>query len=360
MPGVSLNETINCNNPLLQFFYQANGKLANVAELSFSVQDLTDNTEKVASTVVNLDLCADGGLRLSTGRYAASFSTDSSTWNKGTHQITWSYKPTATDATVTWRQKFEVLDNVKFPTGRGYRNYANSKDLIDNSAFLGCEVSQIQEALRDASELIENYTGRLFDPTYIDARYNGTKSHAIPLGLPIIGIESVELMSGNDVHAEIDLDSLVIYNRHLATGLTDPDDRANPRIEFVTSLSTEGYPLLQSSFYYGRQSIRIVGVFGYRDYDGSPAGIRPRRLARVASILALRQIQDPFGVDVAVSQPGRIRSARTRDQAITFASGKDGGIGPLTGDRTVDDVLLAYMRPPYFGAVPDVRPEAAQ
>jgi hypothetical protein len=73
--------------------------------------------------------------------------------------------------------------------------------------------------------------------------------------------------------------------------------------------------------------------------------------------LALRQLQDPFGLDVLISQPGRIRSARTRDQAVTFASARDGGIGALTGDRAVDDVLITYMRPPHFGAVAGNNPE---
>jgi hypothetical protein len=353
MPGITLNESSSCDNPLLQFYYQANGKLANVAELNFSVYDLTSKEERVSSTVVNLDTCANGGSRLSTGRYAANFTASSSSWKKGTHEIRWTYKPAATDSTRTWRQRFEVLDPDLIPTGQGYRTCADSIELVNNSAFLGCEAPQIQESLRDATQLIESITGRIFEPTYIDARYNGTKAAALPLGHPIIGIDAVDMMTSNDIYLSVELDDLVVYNRHLTTGLRDPDDRDNPRIEFVTSLSIEGYPLLQSFFYRGRQNIHVSGVFGYTEYDGTPVGARPRQLARIAGILALRQIKDPFGLDVAVSQPGRIRSARTRDQAVTFATARDGGVGALTGDRTVDDILIAYMRPPHYGAVHD-------
>lgn len=356
MPGISLDETVGCANPLLQFIYQVDGVLTDVAELKFTVQDIKNEVEKVAETVINTDLCADSGNKLGTGRYAAPFipvSTGASKWFAGTHEIRWSYKPTATDDWQTWKQRFEILDKDIFVSGRGFHNYIDTSELLENSAFYNCKVGQLQEAMQIVAEQIEDLTGRIFEPTYIDTKYNGTNAGALPLFHPIIGIEAVELYSGNELYQSIELTALVFYNRHL-NGLKSPDDRDNPRIEFVSSdVSDVTISSTQTHFVLGRQNIRVAGVFGYTEPDGSPIGARPRRLTRAAGTLILRQINDPLGVDVFTSQPGRIRSARTRDQAVTFASAQDGGIGPLTGDRIVDDILLAYMRPPYFGAVPE-------
>lgn len=361
MPGIALDETIGCANPLLQFIYQANGVLADVSALKFSVQDIKNGTEKIAETVVNTDSCDDGGVKLGTGRYAAAFtapSTGSDKWYAGTHEIRWYFKPEATDAWQSYRQRFEVLDKDLFISGKGYKSYVYSNELLANSALHNCNIGQLQEAMQVVAETIEDLTGRFFEPTYIDAKYNGTNAGALPLFHPIIAVEAVELFSGNELYQAIELTALAIYNRHLS-GLKSPDDRDNPRIEFVSSeVSDISISSTQSHFVLGRQNIRVAGVFGYTEPDGSPVGRIPRRLKKATGILVLRQINDPFGIDVFTSQPGRIRSARTRDQSVTFAGASDGGVGSITGDRIVDDILVAYLRPPYYGAVPEANRSA--
>jgi hypothetical protein len=151
---------------------------------------------------------------------------------------------------------------------------------------------------------------------------------------------------------DFDLRGFRIYNRHLQN-LRQPDDRDNPRVEFVTEL-IPGEILVQGAFQQGRQNLLVEGVFGYTEFDGSHIGRKPRRLARAAQILTLRRALDPFGADPFISQPGRIKEAKTRDQSVKFGGASDAGIGALTGDRIVDDILIPYMRPPYFVAVPDV------
>jgi hypothetical protein len=355
MPGIAMDEACGCANPLLQFCYQADGILTDVAELKFTITQL-DGTERKSETSVTLTDCDDGGGKLGTGRYVATFTpetTEPVTWAPGTHIITWAYKVELTDTTQYYRQKFEVLDKINFPSGKGYRAYADATTLAANSAFTGYTLAQIQEALWQVAEQIEALTGRFFDPTYIDSKYNGTKATALPLGHPIIGLSNVELVSGSDTVLDFDLTSLAIYNRHLTSGLKDPDDRDNPRIEFISSYSgVSGITAdIYGSFSPGRQNVRVVGMFGYTEYDGTPAGTRPKLLEKAAALLALRTLEDPFGLDIVGSSPGRIRSARTRDQSVTFASATEGGVGPLTGDRSVDDILMVYRRPAHFFAV---------
>jgi len=360
MPGVAIEETVNCSNPLLQFNYHVNGILTNVYELKFTIQDIQNSTERVSLTTVTLTDCASGGDRLGTGRYVAQVeATVANGWEIGTHEITWSYKPESGDDTVTWKQRFEVLSNDVYATGRGYRAYADTSGLMKNSSLHSCNISDIQEALQTVTEQIEGYTGRFFDPTYINTQYNGVKGGALPLDNPIIGVSEVALVTGNVVgdETEVDLNDVLVYNRHLTDGLNSPDDRENPRLEYK-ALVGESWRTGEYLRYYwpaGRQNIRVAGVFGYTEYNGTPVGKRPRLLEKAAGIMTLREMSDPLGVDPFTSQPGRIRSARTRDQAVTFAGATDGGIGELTGDRIVDDILMKFRRPPYYGAVRDYK-----
>lgn len=358
MPGVVLNETVDCDNPLLQFFYHELGIMKDVEVLSFLVRNVGSGTEVQASTLINTDDCDMGGQRLGIGRYAATFSATGAGWEIGTHEIEWTYEVVAGDPSKKWRQRFEVLDDALFTTGLGYRTYAESTALRKNSAFANCEVGALQEAGVEVAELIEALTGRFFDPRYINTRYNGTNAGALPLQHPIIGIDQLAIIAGGPASSllDIDLEMMRIYNRHLQAGLLDPDDRDNPRIEFVTDLApgqNSVKVLTQGRFQLGRQNIQVGGVFGYTDLDGTPVGRTPRLLPRAAANLMLKRILDPFGLDPFTSAPGRIREAKTRDQQIKFGGAADGGIGSLTGDRAVDDVLLLYMRPAHYGAVAD-------
>jgi hypothetical protein len=355
MPGIALEETIGCNNPLLQFSYQVNGILTNVFALSYVIYDMQNEETRVTSTPVTLTACSAGGHRIDTGRYIVALTAAAaSDWKIGTHRITWTYTPEDGDTAQIWVQYFEVLHADVATTGRGYRSYVNTSKLDKDDVLTSCRVSisKLQETLITVTELIENWTNRIFEPVYINARYNGVKGAALPLNLPIIGVDNVALISENvdATETSITLTDLLIYNRHLASSLPEPDDRDNPRIEYA-SVSGSG-PYARSLFPIGRQNIRVSGMFGYTEYDGSPSGRRPKLLERVATLMVLQQLTDPLGQDPFISQPGRIRSARTRDQSVTFASAAEGGVGPLTGDRVVDDILMKYKRPPYFGTVP--------
>jgi hypothetical protein len=350
MPGIVVGESTSCSNPLVQFFHQAGGVMQDVAELSFRVIEKSTGTQRVATTVVNLAECPTGA-RVGPGRYAATFTPTSPTWKPGTHEVQWTYKPVATDPARTWNQTFEVLETGIVASGVGYVGYNDTSELLANTVFACYAVRDLHTTLMEVAQQIRLLTGRFFDPTFLSIQHNATNAGALPLIDPIVGISKLTIVGdgpGDEIQ-DIDLTFMRIYNRHLA-GLTSPDDRDNPRIEFSTDL-LPGRILAQGSFHLGRQNTLVEGVFGYREPDGSPAGAVPRRLRRVSAILAARLLQDPLGVDVFTSNPGRIRGAKTRDQSVTFGDADSGGVGPLTGDRIVDDILMEFLRPPYFGAV---------
>lgn len=362
MAATTVSEVIGCDNPLLQFFYQENGVLQDVEALSFEIFDYA-GTSKHDSGALDLTLCSETGVKLGTGRYAADVDIGSLSLTAGTHRITWSYDATAGGPTKKWSQTFEVLDDSAYNTGLGYRSYTDSSELVNNTAFLGSTIAGLQELGLEIAIWIENLTGRYFEPRFATFLYNSSGSGAIPIQEPIIGIESVNIVSGGVLEylLEIDKSSLVVYNRHLQVSpgggfMHDYDDRDNPRIEFVTDLDPgpdSARFITQGRFPSGRQNIEIKGVFGYTDPDGTHIGTRSRILKRVAGMLALRRFLDPFAQDVSVSQPARIREARTRDQQVKYGGVADGSVGPITGDRTIDDLLMILMRPPHYGAVGD-------
>lgn len=356
MPGVTKGEVVGCDNPLLQFFYQEKGRLVDVSELAFEIVDVTLKSSIFTSPALDVSDCPTG-VKLGLGRYAALIA-DTSGYSVGTHRITWTYKVTAADPEKKWSQLFEVLDSMVFASGAGFRTYVTSASMFSSNAFDGCSVSDLQSAGLEIAEQIEDLTGRYFEPRYIEMLLNGTDAAALVIQEPIIGISDVAVLSGDITSGDlpIDLDGLRVYNRHLqgvsgSIGMVDHDDRDNPRIEFATDLPPGAGSITQAHFHRGRQNIKVNGVFGYTEPDGTPVGRSPLRLARAAGILTLRKILDPFGLDVSVSQPGRLREAKTRDQMIKFGGASDGVLGPLTGDRIVDDILMTYLRPPHYGAV---------
>jgi hypothetical protein len=353
MPGVVLEEAVNGDNPLLQFFYQQAGQLTDVVALSLQIVDLTVNAERLAETPVTLTDYALGGARLGPGRYTATFTpTAADGWSPGTHDAIWRYTVEAGGPQKVWRQHFEVLDPLgSFASGAGYQGYGDSTALLRTEAFECYPLNDIHAALNEAARYVQELTGRTFAPRFISALYNSELAGALPLEEVIIGISKVAFIGSGptDEIGVVSLDDLRIYNRHLV-GLLSPDDRDNPRIEFSTD-QQPGRTIIQGSFEQGRQNTLIEGVFGYTDFDGTPVGSTPVRLQKAVAVLALRSLQDPLGLDVFLSQPGRIKEARTRDQTVKFASSTDGGMGALTGDRTIDDILIPYMRPPQYFAV---------
>lgn len=348
MPGVTKGEVVSKTNPLLFFAYQTDGYLTDVFELRQEVVRLSDGVVVVADAAVDI---SDSGQRLGVGRYSANFTADDVTpWQYGTHVVIWRYRvASALDPQRIYRQTFEVLDAIRFPEGRMYVGYVDSKTLQDSGQFPGTALNALHDFIDASSRRIEALTGRFFEPRYLASAYDGRSTHALLIDQPIIGIDSVsELGAGPaDQLLSIDATALRVYNRHLE-GLLSPDDRDNPKLEFVSDL-LPGRILEQGEFSEGSKNIAVRGVFGYTDPDGSPVGRTPRDLQRIIGYMAIRELLDPFGQDPSIS--GKIKSAKTRDQSVTFETGGSNTvlIGAITGDRFVDDILLRYMRPAFVG-----------
>jgi hypothetical protein len=219
--------------------------------------------------------------------------------------------------------------------------------------------ARVSTAIALASQYIEMFTGRWFEPRSLDFHVDGTGKRSIHLDQPIIELTSLYL----DDDVEYDLvDDIAVYNRHISENLVQPDDRENPRVEMI-------YPL-ESSVYYraaglrvfpeGQKNIRFVGTFGYTDYDGTGSGKTPDMIRHVCKLLTLRELEPKgnalTGGGLPASQAYRITELRTRDQSIRYGAVSKNtlgraGVGLFTGDPQIDQILLRYRRTPKLRSV---------
>lgn len=235
----------------------------------------------------------------------------------------------------------------------------------------GPSVEQLDEALEYVSRLIDEWTGWWFEPRSRTYLLDGPGDmDTLFFEAPIIAITSVHRVEPDGTEAYLYEDTeLVIYNRHLV-GQLDPDDRRNARIE----LNQEGtYPAgtfdSDRRFYqgqlvwpYGQHNIKVVGKFGYTDYDEGVTedGITPRGVARLCRLLVLRYGWPKYSHqdEVESADRGRITDEKTRDQswkrAYPWADGKllsETGVGAWTGDPEIDRLIMSYSSPMDLGAV---------
>jgi hypothetical protein len=180
--------------------------------------------------------------------------------------------------------------------------------------------------LDEATRTIDAVTGWFFEPRTLEFRLDGRGSRVLETPVPPLRLDAVA-------------------------------DEWGP-IEGATIL--DGAPVLPgfvggrlggAYFPKGRSNIRVRGLWGYTEADGTPLGRTPPAIRRACLLLALRglaPLNDERSFDAR--SRWRIVEERTRDQS--YRLGGWAGAGPsLTGDPEVDTLLAPYVRPRQFGAV---------
>jgi hypothetical protein len=238
----------------------------------------------------------------------------------------------------------------------------------------GFSLVDARRALLRASRYIEEITSRFFDPRYRVFDLDGKGGPIIQPDHAIVGLTDVTFTFTTFTPADLPIEEgdIRVYNRHIRQGLLEPDDRQDPRIEF---LRTPVYRFPRSqllgevdilSSYIGftesQQNVKVKGVWGYTDPDGSPFGKTPDLITEVCLRLAARYIQPLWrqvgGAGERGQTAGPILSERTLDQSVTFANvaasqgagGAGAYSGAFTGDPEIDQILALYMAPPKFRA----------
>ena len=363
MPALARGQASDCSNPTLDIFTQVNGVLTDVANLEYQVFDVSDAAKQLSpiqvfpatlgqrAQVDVTNLCPAGN-KLSTGHFVAEYTPPVSE-ALGTHELRWFFKLTASSPEQTFKEEFEVLSEV---VGTGQVAYCPLQDLRDE----GFTTSQVTDArlvtlIELASRYIDSVTERFFEPRQQTLELDGRDVPDLLLGEPIIAVEQIEVLDqgigGVAISGPVDPSSYRVYNRHLTQRLAKPDDRDNPKISFVRGDSGPR-PLLGRGFFFpqGVQNIRVKGLFGYTEADGSPTGRTPLLIREVCKRLVARDLpllSDVGGRDDA-QRRWRLIQEKTRDQS--YRLDKLTLHGALTGDPEIDNMLVQFKRPADLGA----------
>lgn len=256
--------------------------------------------------------------------------------------------------------------------------YATIDQLHDEHIGDDLSEDQLLRVVQRASAAIELWTRRWFYPKAGTYLIDG-KDHAIlMLGPPIIAVTDIRVLAGDNTYISpsderVDLRSVRIYNRHISQGLLEPDDRAAPKIQYLSAWSgTRRTNIFPSGFFpHGEQNIQVTGIFGYTDPDGgetlwtdgfTPVGKTPDSIVTACLMLAARDtlnLGDTEGRNEA-AMANRLTSLRIRDQSITWGQTSStaansigsSSIGPgIIGNSEIKALLAPYVRPQGLGAV---------
>lgn len=331
------------------------GLLTDLQSASFRILDAAGaQVYPAGSNPQALDLVTS---RVGLGRYAASWTPGAAT--VGQYVVRWAFVRSIGAAEETFDDGFEL---VAVPYSGPY--YTTVADLRSEGLTTQMAAdAKAQRLIVIASRYVEMFTGRFFYSRYKTVDVDGSGGRAVQMAEPVIAVERVAMNFVSDFTQQdlvIPNDTLRIYNRHLSQELTEPDDRDNPKLEFVhgqdlggtnyDGADSTGYVLRQLLFPYGRQNVRVTGLFGYTEFNGSTTGQTPDMIRECTKLLVFRNL----GAMVTNARrdrqlSGRILTEATRDQNYTAAL--DWRKGAFTSDPEIDQILATFSRPPYFGAV---------
>jgi hypothetical protein len=215
-----------------------------------------------------------------------------------------------------------------------------------------CPDARVNTLLESQSRYIDRITGIWFSPRTCTFYLDGRGRNTIQLNVPIISITSLDLV--DETQASITSfvsGEYLVYNRHLS-GMLNPDDRFNPRIELISGGNMR--PLYRSFFGFakGHQNVKVVGSFGFTDYDlgVTPAGITPDEIKQVCISLVIRNSakKGDFGRSRALKEGHRVASETSDGTTYTMERRT---LGAFTGDIDIDKVLQRYRMPVGIGSV---------
>lgn len=359
MASIAPSQSSTCTNPVLDLYTTADGALVDVASLEFTISENVTNPGTPVQVfppsgraTVDLADCPDGH-RLGVGHYVAEWDVPDDA-DVGEHIITWFFQLTGSSPEQTFTETFSVVLPIGASEESLYTTLADVR--LEGLGVSAASNDRVNRIIRLAGAYIDSYTGRWFVPKTRTFTLDGRGHSVLHLQHPIISISAVslDLLPAEGAMTSVDLDELVIYNRHLRQGLLQPDDRNNPKIEFVRADEDIRRALPRSSLLYfphGRQNVTVSGVFGYTEPDGSATGRTPLLIQEAALRLVMRYFEPRVNAAFATGV-GPLWKEMTREQRAEYATPDRLAIqGSFFGDPEIDSILAKYRRPPALGAV---------
>ena len=359
MPALARLQPSDCTNPELDIFLEVNGLKTDPYSLEFQIFEL-ESSPGVPTQVYPLSgrqtvdigtLCSGGGDKLSTGHFVAQW-TPPVDEEIGVHHLKWFFKLQATSPEQEYTEEFQVLTEISGFSSAGYCTVQDMRDegVTDTQASdvrLGVLIDRW-------TKMINQWTGRFFSPLTKTIYVDGRGGRILHLYEPIIDIDSVALISDRTTPSEspYEDDLYKIYNRHMTSGLLNPDDRDNPRLEMLHPEELSLGMISPGEWPKGSQNLKVVGTFGYTDPDGSAFGRTPELIKFACVMLVVKGLTKVGSIDAnwAAQNRYRIETERTRDQEIRYGPVLGRGVlNPrytgFSGDSEIDNILIQFCRP---------------
>lgn len=258
----------------------------------------------------------------------------------------------------------DVDDTPIAITDKELRGYCSIQDMRDEGyGDVAYPDARVQSAIDRAVAVIDRVCGQRFDAYFARVKLNVKKNYdEHHIDVPIAALWKI-----TDGGSEIDLSDILVYNRHLTEGLTNPDDRSSPMIAWGSGRSIAGIESIAGGrFLRGRKELSLWGVWGFteigpdEDYgvtaEGSQIplsyGSTPYDIRVACMILTSGYLPTLSSGGDTSSLQNRITSEKTRDQSYTLAeiSDEESAFG-MTGNQQVDSILMRYIAPMAIGAV---------
>ena len=385
MISLAQKQAITPAAPALMFIGQNQGQVVPATSLSFRILDLTSDENEQQGGVqvfpvtadtwqpvdlVNDVVVFDANAQNGAGTYCARWTVPDAA-PVGKYAIEWQYalvQPVSTVFTSSFsepppsgitRKFFEVLATATVLPGPQYALVADVRQA------LGCSKDKVTDLrllriIKLASAMVERITGRYFDARAQVHRYGGNSARILQVGQPIVGLTSVGIDTQPTQQGDlvVDLAMLRIYNRHLSQGMTLPDDRENPKLEFVHSddlygirfVPFRGISLRSLAWPIGVQNVHVRGYFGFTEPDGSPWGETPLLLQHAISLIAARELPKIGDRDEREDAQWRWRVTADQAKEIRVEMADPRKWGEWFGDPEIDSILSSYIRPPELGS----------
>ena len=246
---------------------------------------------------------------------------------------------------------------------------------VREEGFEDCDAddARVQKAIDKATRDIDRFLKRFFAPRKMTFRRTWNGAPELLLDQPILALDRVQLINTDQTLGEIlKVDEFVTFNRHVAQGLDEPDDREDPKVAFVFLhpnvlvphvLNTHRNVTLQRLFHARTLNVELEGWFGYTDpvFDGA------RTIASDAA--------DAITAPDTIKMTNGLFTAADRGRNITIAGSSTTNDGarriiavPSADTVTVDGTALVTEATgftasiavfPQFGITPDAIAEAA-
>jgi hypothetical protein len=370
MTAVARSAILNKLNPVLDVFVHRAGVLETPYTLAFQIFDVSTDAKMLAPTQVYptipgqeqlVDLVAS---KLGDGHFAATWTVGASE-AYGRHRIVWYAALDAGGFEYSTSVDFDVLEGFGASGHNGQRGYALVSDLRDEG-FTATMISNARAIakIESASRTIDRFTRQFFEPRELTLKLDGARTAALAIDFPILSIKSVEF---TDYEGAVDMTALAVYNRHIAQGLTLPDDRRNPKIEWSHSSSIAWgrsastiFDSTSTVWREGTANIEVAGVFGFTEPFELSIGAQvsaffgrtPEAIKRAVMLLVVRDMAKLSRPEDRFEDMNRhrIRSEATRDQNYTLGPGRADSGGAWTGDPEIDGIIADHLAPLRIGS----------